>query len=407
MTEYDLDWIISVDDHVIEPPHVWQEYVPAKFRDRAPRMTFDDGAELWHWDGKVYPTSGMNAAAGRDREEFSPLPLTYEEIRPGCYDPKARVDDMDRDHVLASMLFPTFPRFAGPLFSECSDHDLGLACIQAYNNWMIDEWCGSAPGRFIPLVIVPLWDGRLAAEEVERCAAKGAKAITFPELTAPLGLPSLHDPGRHWDPLFSALQDTGMPVCTHIGSSSQLPTTAPDAPLIVPTAMAVMNSQLACADWLYSGAFLRFPGLKLCLSEGGIGWIPYILERLDHVVETQRAWVTKKMELDFSTGSVVQMGDVERGADDIDPYSVLPSHLFRDHVYGCFIQDEYGAANIDRIGARNIMIEVDYPHTDCTWPHSLETAHRALAGCTDEQQWLILQGNARRVFDFEPAAPPA
>ena len=173
MTDFDLDWIISVDDHVIEPPHVWQEYVPAKFRDHAPRMTVEDGVELWHWDGKVYPTSGMNAAAGRDREEFSPLPLTYEEMRPGCYDPKARVEDMDRDHVLASMPFPTFPRFAGPLFSECADRDLGLACIRAYNDWMIDEWCGTAPGRFIPLVIVPLWDGRLAAAEVERCAAKG------------------------------------------------------------------------------------------------------------------------------------------------------------------------------------------------------------------------------------------
>ena len=406
MPEHDLDWIISVDDHVIEPPHVWQEYVSAKFRDRAPRMTVDDGVELWHWDGKVYPTSGMNAAAGRDREEFSPLPLTYEEMRPGCYDPKARIEDMDRDHVLASMPFPTFPRFAGPLFSECADRELGLECIRAYNDWMIDEWCGTSPDRFIPLVIVPLWDGRLAAAEVERCAAKGAKAITFPELTAPLGLPSLHDPNRHWDPLFAALQDTGMPVCTHIGSSSALPTTAPDAPLIVPTAMAVMNSQLACADWLYSGMFLRFPGLKLCLSEGGIGWIPYILERLDHVVETQRAWVTKKLELDFSTGTVTQLTEVEH-EDGLDPYSVLPSQLFREHVYGCFIQDEYGAANIDRIGAENIMIEVDYPHTDCTWPNSLETAHRALAGCTDEQQWLILQGNARRVFDFEPAPPPA
>ena len=311
MPEHDLDWIISVDDHVIEPPHVWQQYVSAKFRDRAPRMTVDDGVELWHWDGKVYPTSGMNAAAGRDREEFSPLPLTYEEMRPGCYDPKARIVDMDRDHVLASMPFPTFPRFAGPLFSECADRELGLECIRAYNDWMIDEWCGTSPGRFIPLVIVPLWDGRLAATEVERCAAKGAKAITFPELTAPLGLPSLHDPNRHWDPLFAALQDTGMPVCTHIGSSSALPTTAPDAPLIVPTAMAVMNSQLTCADWLYSGMFLRFPGLKLCLSEGGIGWIPYILERLDHVVETQRAWVTKKLELDFSTGTVTQLTEVE------------------------------------------------------------------------------------------------
>jgi predicted TIM-barrel fold metal-dependent hydrolase len=402
--ERTLDWLISVDDHVIEPAHVWQDRVPAKLKDRAPRMQIDGNGEVWLWEDKVYPTSGMNAAAGKRREEFSPLPLTFSDMREGCYDPKARVADMDRDGVLASMPFPTFPRFAGPLFSETPDRELGLACIQAYNDWMIDEWCGTAPGRFIPLIIVPLWDGRLAAREVERCAAKGAKAITFPENPAPLGFPSLHDSGRHWDPLFAAAQETGMPICTHIGSSSSLPTTAADAPMIVPTALAVINSQFTCADWLYSGNFMRFPNLKVCLSEGGIGWIPYVLERLDHVVETQRAWATKKMELDFSTGTVVDVGGA--AFDDVDAFSVLPSELFRDHMYGCFIQDEYGARNLGAVGFENVMIEVDYPHTDSTWPNSLEIAHKALQGCTDEQKWLILQGNARRVFDFEPAEPP-
>jgi predicted TIM-barrel fold metal-dependent hydrolase len=401
-----LNWLISVDDHVIEPPNVWQDRVPAKLRDRAPRMLADADGEVWLWEGRRYPTAGLSAAAGKKREEFSPLPLTFSEMREGCYDPVARAADMDRDGVLASLLFPTFPRFAGPLFSETDDRELGFACIQAYNDWMIDEWCAAVPGRFIPMIIIPYWDGRLAAKEVERCAAKGARAVTFPENPVPLGFPSLHDRGRHWDPLFSAVAEIGIPLCTHIGSSGALPNTAPDAPMVISTALAVVNSQFTCTDWLYSGNFIRFPKLKLCLSEGGIGWIPYILERLDHVVETQRAWATKAITLDMSTGTATP-DESAAPADDVDAFSVLPSVLFREHMYGCFIEDAFGAQNIGAVGFENTMIETDYPHTDSTWPNSLEIAHKRLQGLTDDQKWLVLQGNARRVFDFEPAAPPS
>ncbi len=400
-----LNWMISVDDHVIEPPNVWQDRVAAKLRDRAPRLVSDADGEVWLWEGRRYPTAGLSAAAGKKREEFSPFPLTFADMREGCYEPLARVADMNRDGVLASLLFPTFPRFAGPLFSETPDHELGLACIQAYNDWMIDEWCAAAPGRFIPMIIIPYWDGRLAAEEIERCAAKGAKAITFPENPVPLGFPSLHDHGRHWDPVFAAASETGMPLCTHIGSSGALPNTAPDAPMLVSTALAVINSQFTLTDWLYSGNFVRFPDLKLCLSEGGIGWIPYVLERCDHVLETQRAWAAKAIDIDYDTGTA-SADETRAVVDEIDAFSSLPSTLFREHVYGCFIEDAFGSQNIRTIGVENVMIETDYPHTDSTWPDSLATAHKRLQALTEDEQYLVLQGNARRVFNFEPAPPP-
>jgi predicted TIM-barrel fold metal-dependent hydrolase len=399
-----LNWLISVDDHVVEPPHVWQARVPRKLREHAPRLVTDERGESWLWEGKRYPTAGLSAAAGKKKEEFSPAPLSYTEMREGCYDANARIVDMDRDGVLASLCFPTFPRFAGPLFSETKDRELGLECIKAYNDWMLEEWAGAAPGRFIPMIIVPYWDSNLAATEVERCAARGAKAITFPENPAPLGFPSLHDRARHWDPLFSAASDTAMPLCTHIGSSGVVPSTAADAPFVISSALLVLNAQVALADWLFSGIFVRFPSLKLCLSEGGIGWIPYLLERCDHTLDTQRAWAAAEIVMDTQTGTAHMKPRHE--PIEFDPFGTPPSQLFRDHVFGCFIEDIFGSDNIRTVGVSNVMIETDYPHTDSTWPHSIETAHARLKELSDEEKYLVLQGNARRVFNFEPVEPP-
>jgi hypothetical protein len=147
-----LDWLISVDDHVLEPPHVWVDRVPAKDRDRAPHMVVEGDMEYWLYDGKRFPSSGLSAVAGKSKEEFSPEAVTYAEMRPGCYDPTARLDDMNRAGILASLCFPTVTRFCGQLFMEASDREFGFVCLQAYNDWMLDEWCGAAPGRYIPLV---------------------------------------------------------------------------------------------------------------------------------------------------------------------------------------------------------------------------------------------------------------
>ena len=191
-----FDWLISVDDHVIEPSHVWETRLPSRYRDIGPRLRTDESGEAWFFEGKRIATSGLSAAAGKDREEFSPLPITYEEMRPGCYDPKARVEDMNRAGVLASYLLPVVPaRFCGQTFYEADDRELGLLCVQAYNDWMIDEWCGSAPGRLIPMIILPLWDAKLAAKEIDRTAALGARAIAFSENPYQLG--TSFDP-RSW-----------------------------------------------------------------------------------------------------------------------------------------------------------------------------------------------------------------
>lgn len=391
-----LDWLVSVDDHVLEPPGLWVSRVASKDRDRAPHMETDDnGVEAWVYDGKRFPSSGLSAVAGKSKEEFSPEPLPYGEMRPGCYDARARLEDMDRAGILASLCFPTVTRFCGQLFMEASDREFGFVCLQAYNDWMIEEWCGAAPGRYIPLVLIPMWDPPLAAGELERCAAKGATTFAFSENPAPLGLPTIHDPGRYWDPVMAAADDLGMVVSMHVGSSSQVPKIAPDAPFMANLTWGAMRTSGTMLSWLFSGMFQRFGRLKIALSEGEIGWIPYYLERAEQVLDKQRHWVKKGARFMEHAGS---------GGVDLDTLDIRGT--FRDHIYGCFIDDAHGIASIGEIGEDNIMCETDYPHSDSTWPDCIEVVRNRIGHLPEDVQYKLLRGNAERLYRFTPAQPP-
>lgn len=402
-------WMISVDDHVVEPPDVWTSRLPVRLRDRAPRVVPFEGGSAWLLEGKHHPISGMWAVVNKSPSEWSVAPTNFEDFPVGAYDPVARVEDMLTDGVLGSMLFPSFPRFCGQLFSEIDDRELGLACIQAYNDWMVDEWCQAVPGRFIPLVIIPFWDPGLAAREIARCAAKGARAVAFSENPSYLGFPSIHDKGRYWDPVFEAVTDAGLPLCAHLGSSSRMTCTSDDAPPVITPTLPVVNSMSCLADWMFSGHFQRYKDLKLCLSEGGIGWIPLYLQRVERVVDMQ-ARVMLKVEASGLTINEVLSGRVAHNGDVSDELLrrtlVDPYELFREHVYGCFIDDPIGLRMIDLLPIDNIMIETDYPHPDCSFPNSRHEAAKAVAHLDEESQAKVLRDNARRIFDFEPAPPP-
>lgn len=393
-SELNLDWLISVDDHILEPPNVWVDRVPAKDRDRAPHMEFVDGMDYWVYDGKRFPSSGLSAVAGKSKEEFSPEPLPYSEMRPGCYDAKARLEDMDRAGILASLCFPTITRFCGQLFSEASDREFGFVCLQAYNDWVVDEWCAAAPGRYIPLMLIPIWDPTLAATEMERMAAKGVTAFAFSENFAPLGLPTIHDKDHFWDPVFAAANELEMVASIHVGSSSQVPQVAPDSPFMANLAWGAIRTSGAMLSFLFSGIFQRFPNVKIALSEGEIGWIPYFLERAEQVLETQRFWVQKGQTF------------MDHAATDVDLNTLDVREDFRNHIFGCFIRDEHGIASIDEIGEDNIMCETDYPHSDSTWPNCIEVVKKQICHLTPEVQYKILRGNAERLYRFTPAEPP-
>jgi predicted TIM-barrel fold metal-dependent hydrolase len=365
--------LISVDDHVIEHATVWTERLPAKYVESGPRIVdLDGGAQAWSFEGKVIPTIGLNAVAGKDPKEFGLDPIRFDDMLPGCYDIKARLADMDLDGVHAQMCFPSFPGFAGSTFFAAGDKDLAKACVTAWNDFILDEWRAPAPDRFIPMMLVPFWDLEATVAEVERTAAKGAKAITFSEAPHRLGLPSFHS--DHWDPFLAAAQDAGMPLCLHFGSGGA-PEVAPDANFAVSIALFGMNSQFTTVDLLLSPVFHKFPRLRVALSEGGIGWIPYVLERTDYTWERHR-WYT--------------------GINT----DVRPSDLFREHIFGCFIADSAGIETRNLIGIENVMFEGDYPHSDSNFPASRKKLADVLRDVPDDEARMIAEDNARRVFNF-------
>ncbi|MEN3586214.1 amidohydrolase family protein [Streptomyces sp. ZYX-F-203] len=392
--------IISVDDHVVEPPDVWRDRLPKRHRDAGPRivraplreMTFLGGrfrpvmgepgdpgpvGDWWVYEDLRRPLTRLDSAVGRAREEVRLEVVTYEEMRPGSWDVSARLADMDVNHVQTAVCFPTFPRFCGQTFTEASDRDLGLACVRAYNDWMVEEWCAPARGRLVPLTLVPLWDADLAAEEVRRNAARGVRAVAFSEIPPHLGLPSVHTDA--WDPFLAACDETGTVIAMHIGSSSRMPSTSDDAPPAVGSTITFANCCFSMVDWLMSGKFERFPDLRVMYAEGQIGWIPYILERADTVWEENRGW-----------GGVA------------DTVRRPPSETFADHVHGCFFDDAFGLRNLDAVGVGNVLYETDYPHADSTWPDSRRVGEAQMGHLDADTVRRIVRGNAVDLLGLTP-----
>ena len=371
--------LVSVDDHVVEPPDVFVGRVPKKYEDLAPKLIVkDDGTEAWEYLGNLSQSVGLNAVVGRPPEDYGLEPAAFSDMRPGCYDVDERVRDMNANGVLGSLCFPSWPGFAARQFYVTPDKDMAIALLRAYNDWHVDAWCGSHPGRFIPLGLVPIWDPALMAAEVHRLASKGCRAVTFSENPAHLGLPSLHS--DHWDPFWAASEDEQTVVCLHIGSSSQLVVTAEDAPMDVLITLSPINLVQAATDLIWSPIFRKFPSFKIAMSEGGIGWIPYFLDRIDYVYEHHQAWTGQ----DF--------GDK------------LPSQLFRERVITCFIDDPAGVKMRHDIGIDTITWECDYPHSDCTWPTSPERLMKSLDGVPDDDIDKMTYVNAMRDFHFDPFA---
>ena len=374
--------LVSVDDHLVEPPHLFEGRLSARFADAAPRVERrPDGSDVWVFNGSVIPNIGLNAVAGRPKEEYGVEPTAFDEMRPGCYDVHERIKDMNAGGVLGSMCFPSFPGFSGRLFAACEDKELALAVLQAYNDWHIDEWCGAYPGRFIPMALPVLWDPEQAAAEVRRVAAKGCHSITFTENPATLGYPSFH--AEHWDPLWKAVCDEGVVVSIHLGSSGQLAVTAPDAPVDVMITLQPMNICQAAADLVWSRVLKEFPGIRFALSEGGTGWIPYFLDRLDRTYDMHHLWTGQ----DFG--------------------GRLPSDVFREHFLTCFISDPVGIELRHLIGLDNIAWECDYPHSDSSWPDAPEELARVAAGVPDDELARITHENACRWYSFDPFAQRA
>jgi predicted TIM-barrel fold metal-dependent hydrolase len=371
--------LVSIDDHVIEPRDMFDNHLPDKWKDQAPRTVINEkGLESWEFEGRRSPSSGLNAVVGSPKEEWGMDPSTYAEMRPGAYDVDERVRDMNHNGILASMCFPSFVGFSNGFFQASEDKDLALVMTQAYNDWHIDEWATSHPGRFIPLAIPPVWDPEALAAEVRRVAKKGCRAMSLPELPHIQGIPSYHDV-EYWDPFFRAASEEQVVMCLHIGQGYGAIKMAPGAPIDNMIILATQVSTLAAQDLLWGPAFQNYPDLKVAWSEAGIGWIPFYLDRCDRHYTNQR-W----LKHDF--------GDK------------LPSDIFREHSLACYVTDPSALKIRDAIGIDIIAWECDYPHSDAIFPEAPEFVHAELgaAGCTDEEMNKITWENTCRFFGWDP-----
>ncbi|HEU4430160.1 MAG TPA: amidohydrolase family protein [Myxococcota bacterium] len=372
--------IASVDDHIVEPPDMFRGHLPKDVVQ--PHVVENErGDEVWVWDDLVSVNIGLNAVVGRPKHEWGMEPARFEHLRKASYDVDARVDDMNVNGVFASLCFGTFVKFDGRLLCDRAKKDPKNAyrVLQAYNDWHIDTWCAKHPTRFIPLANIPQWDVALIVEEVERVHAKGCNAVTFPDNPAARGLPGIHDPV--WEPFWRVCAELGVVINCHIGTGYAPPYPSMESPIeawITGMPISIANS---AADWITLDAFQRYPTLKMALSEGGIGWVPYLLERADFTNRHHGAWTNK------------QYGGKR------------PSDVFREHILTCFIEDDVGLANRHRIGVDNICLEVDYPHSDCLWPDMPEGVWRSIqsvpGGIPDAEIDKITFENVLRHYRFD------
>lgn len=365
--------IISVDDHLVEPPDMFEGRLPSHLQDRAPRITDADGREIWEFDGQRHTQVGMNAVAGRRRDTRHFEPARFSEMRPGCYDVDERVRDMDIAGIWASVNFPSqITGFCGRVFSGCSDPELGLAVTRAWNDWFHEEWYSKHPDRIVPLGITWLADPEIGAQEIRRNAERGFRSVTLPERPHRIGYPSLFS--GYWDPIIEACAETGTVISLHVGSTGVVD--MPDDGPLVELAATLFGqlSLTACTEWLWSGLPARYPDLKIAMSEGGIGWVAMLIDRLDNILD--RSGYGQDWE-----------GDL------------LPSETLRRNFWFCTIDDPSTISTRHAIGVENIMLEVDYPHGDTTWPDTQQVIADAWGDLPDEELRLMTHANAAELFE--------
>lgn len=372
-------FIVSVDDHLVEPPNLFEGRLASKYKDMEPRVVeFEDGVQLWEMEGRLYPNTGNNAVVGRPQEEYSVEPSRFDEMRRGTWDVDYRVKDMDIDGVWASLCFPsTLSGFAGWRFARLKDQDFALAVMRAWNDWHLEAWAGAYPERLIPQQIPWLNDVEIAAEEIRRNAERGFRAVSFPDVPdRALGLPSLHT--DYWDPFVRACEETETVICLHVGSGSGGVgfTLSPQAPVEAASLLFPISAYSAGADWLFSTLPARFPNLKIALSEGGVGWVPFLLDRLEHD-KSRRAWSKTWAGIDLT-----------------------PAEVFRRNFWFCGLDEVTGFALRDAIGVDHIMVESDYPHQDTTWPDSQAAVAKAMEGIPAEEADMMTHLNAAKLFRF-------
>lgn len=372
---------ISVDDHVQERPGVWtQRLSKAKWGNKIPHIEKEaDGTENWVVDGRKLLLGGV-ASAGAVMHDRTEEPRCWKEVPKVAYDPTERLKAMDADGVAYSVLYPTVAGVAGETFGRLTDPDFELACVQAYNDWLIEEWSNLSE-RFIPQCIVPIYPVEATVAEIKRAVAMGHKGVIFPAVPMELrDVPHINEPA--YDPLWATCQELGVPICFHAGSSEaiQIPPYERYSPALAGAFRAItrpMSTVSVLVNLWISRILLRFPELKFIFGESGLGWGAYLLEYTDFQFK----------------------GDGLHRS-----YDLTPSEMFRRQ---CYLVGWYDRASIRTrryIGTNNILWATNFPLTTSTWPNSQNTIQRSFEGVTGKDRRKILWGNAAKLYGIQGEA---
>jgi predicted TIM-barrel fold metal-dependent hydrolase len=382
---------VSADAHVLEPKHIWEAWLPARFQEKAPKLGKDvDGGDGWRFAGATdVDPIGLVSTPGKAWDEFRWTGVTYEEARPGCYDGAERLKDMDLDGVDAEVIFPP-QRTIGHFLGD-DDDEFVLAGVEAYNNFLWEEFCAPDRDRLVGMAQIPSLGVDSAVETMRKAKARGFHGVVIG--CWPAGGDNLSDED---DVFWAAAADEGMPVCIHIGLQSR----ATRQRARQAAAKAGGRSDLygdkekrskanakavaglggvfsvvpgIIGQLIFTGVFERFPDLHVSMIETGVGWIPHFLEQIDDRYWRNRSW-----------------GNI--------PIAEPPSFYWRRNMSATFITDRNGIANRYGVGVDNIMWSTDYPHHGNDWPYSRKTIDDTMGDLPADERHAILAGNAVRIW---------
>lgn len=377
--------IIDSDSHITEPRDVWTARVPAKFRERVPHVVKRGDVETWVMGDKPLTPVGVTAPAGWPT--FPPeYPPTFEDVHPGSFDARARLEYMDGAGIWAQVLYPNVGGFGSQNFLTLDDEELKLLCVTTYNDFLL-EWASADLHRLLAVVATPFWDIEATVREVERCAALGARGILFTGEPQRYSLPVIGNP--HWNPLWEVARETGLPIHFHIGNAGDTLEGAagPDryanhgvAGAQAYTAVNLfMKNGIQCSDLICSPVLTRYPDLKFVSVESGIGWLPFMLEAADYSFLGA-----------FRPGRERQPGDV------------LPSDLFRQSVYVTYWFESIAPKHfLDVVPLDNVLFETDFPHTTCLYRNIQRTIENGIGHLDQPTRRKILWDSAARLYGIE------
>lgn len=382
--------VVSADAHILEPPHIWERWLPAELQDRAPKLTRDSaGGDGWLFAGSAEADPiGLTATPGMAWDQFRWTGVTYEEARAGCYDGAARLADMATDGVDAEILFPP-QRTVGHFLGD-EDDAFVRAGIGAYNDFLWEEFCAPDRTRLVGAAQLPSTGTDDCIAFLQGAVARGFKTVVLSNW--PSGEDQLGDADEAF---WAAAAEAGVPVCIHINVISRASRLRARRAAAEAGGRTLYQSQggagaraaaslsgvfamvpQVVGQLIFTGVFERHPGLQLAMIETGVGWLPHFLEQMDDRFWRNRSWT------------------------DL-PISEPPSSYWHSNMAASFIRDDNGIRNRHEVGVHNMMWSTDYPHHGNDWPYSRKVIAETMASLPSEERDLIVAGNAVRIFGLE------